>query len=185
MRILSNGETDLNGEKMCRRALLMGRFQPFHKGHLYMVKRILENFDEVVIGLGSAQYSSTNSNPFTSEERKEMIERVMRKEGIEGYVIVAIEDLHDDERWVDHVKSLVPGFVAVFSHDPLTKRLFSEKGYEVEETRLFERELYSGTEVRRRMERGENWTSLVPKEVADFLREIGGEKRIREIAYKS
>jgi nicotinamide-nucleotide adenylyltransferase len=70
----------------------------------------------------------------------------------------------------------------VFTHDPLTRRLFSDKDYEVVEVELHEREQYSGTEVRRRMERGEDWMSLVPKEVAKYLREIKAEERVRLIA---
>ncbi|MEM2571402.1 MAG: adenylyltransferase/cytidyltransferase family protein, partial [Thermoproteota archaeon] len=46
-----------------RRALFIGRFQPFHKGHLYSVKHILKEFDEVVVTIAAAQYSYTIDNP--------------------------------------------------------------------------------------------------------------------------
>lgn len=36
------------------RGLLIGRFQPFHLGHEYLIERIDEAVDEVVVGIGSA-----------------------------------------------------------------------------------------------------------------------------------
>jgi len=176
-----NFEPEVNGP---RTALFIGRFQPFHKGHLYLIKTILENYNEVTIGVGSAQYSNTPENPFTVDERVEMIERALKGAKILGCSIVPIEDIHDDKRWVQHVESLVPRFDAVYTHESLTRRLFSEKGYEVVEARLLERDQYSGTEVRRRMLRGEDWRPLVPKVVAQYIRDIKGEQRVREILVK-
>ncbi|MDP6459455.1 MAG: adenylyltransferase/cytidyltransferase family protein, partial [Candidatus Hydrothermarchaeota archaeon] len=41
------------------RGLLIGRFQPFHKGHVYVVKKVLKGVDELIICIGSAQLSHT------------------------------------------------------------------------------------------------------------------------------
>ena len=82
------------------RAFFIGRFQPFHKGHLAMVKRILQSNDELVIGIGSAQYSHTGENPFTGGERYEMIKRALDAEGIHDYHIVPIPDTHVHSVWV-------------------------------------------------------------------------------------
>ncbi|MEM2975778.1 MAG: adenylyltransferase/cytidyltransferase family protein, partial [Candidatus Bathyarchaeia archaeon] len=48
-----------------KRGLFVGRFQPFHLGHLTAVKNILKSVDELVIIVGSAQYSHRLDNPFT------------------------------------------------------------------------------------------------------------------------
>ena len=40
---------------MVKRGLYVGRFQPFHLGHLGAVKSILEDVEELVIVIGSAQ----------------------------------------------------------------------------------------------------------------------------------
>lgn len=161
-------------------ALLVGRFQPFHKGHLHMVRRILEEFDQIIIGIGSAQCSHTPKNPYTSGERQNMIVRVLEAEGIRSYEIIPIEDVGKHSLWVPFVESILPKFGVVFSNDPLTVRLFSEKGYEARELPLHKREDYSGTEVRRRIAAGEEWEHLVPDAVAEYLREIDGIRRIEE-----
>src|SRR3970040_1541422 len=66
------------------RALWIGRFQPFHLGHLSMAKRILAEVDELVIGIGSAQYSHTPENPFTAGERLTHSGTEVRRRMVEG-----------------------------------------------------------------------------------------------------
>ena len=162
------------------RALFIGRFQPFHKGHLAMARRILAKHDELIIGIGSAQYSHTGENPFTAAERFEMIHRALDEEGIRRYHIIPIPDTHVHSVWVSHVTSLVPRFDAVYSNSDLVVRLFREHGLKVLSPALVDRERLSGTEVRHRMLKGGDWESLVPSVVAEYIKEIDGVERIRE-----
>ena len=59
-----------------KRGLVLGRFQPFHFGHLELIKEMVKEEIEPLICIGSAQHSHTSENPFTAEERKEMIDIV-------------------------------------------------------------------------------------------------------------
>jgi nicotinamide-nucleotide adenylyltransferase len=162
------------------RALFIGRFQPFHNGHLAMAKRILENHGELIIGIGSAQYSHTGENPFTAAERFELIHRALDREGVHNYHIIPIPDTHVHSVWVGHVLSLVPKFDAVYTNSALVIRLFKERGIKVVSLPMVDREALSGTEVRRRMFSGGDWEALVPPGVAEYIREIDGVQRIKE-----
>jgi len=173
--------TDMEGSSELP-ALFVGRFQPFHKGHLFMIKSILEDFNRLIIGIGSAQYTNTVRNPFSSEERLVMISTALEKEGIDSCDVVLIDDTNDHSIWVESVESVVPRFGVVFSNDPLTVSLFREKGYDVREPPLHKREEYSGTEVRERISTGKEWEELVPEVVAKYISEIGGVQRIAEIS---
>ncbi len=164
------------------RALVIGRFQPFHKGHMEVVKYIISKYEAVIIGIGSAQYSHTLDNPFTAGERHLMISRSLEAEGIHNYYLVPIEDLHRNAIWVAHVEAIAPPFDVVFANNPLTKRLFKEKGYKVEVPPFYDRRKYSGREIRRRIILGKPWEHLVPEPVAETIKEIDGISRLRELA---
>ena len=62
-------------------ALLIGRFQPFHKGHLFLIKKALEKADKIIIGIGSSNMSDEN-NPIDFETRKKIIKAVFYKEKV-------------------------------------------------------------------------------------------------------
>lgn len=164
------------------RAFVVGRFQPFHLGHLKVMEDIAKRYDAIIIGIGSAQYSHSPENPFTAGERHLMISKALEEEGILNYYLVPVVDINRYSLWVSHVESLVPPFDIIVTRNPLTARLFKEKGYKVEEPVLYDRERFSGTEIRRRMLAGENWQELVPTAVVEVIEEIEGEARVRELA---
>jgi len=171
-------------EIVVKRGLFVGRFQPFHKGHLKPLKDILEKLDELVIVVGSTQYSHKIDNPFTAGERITMIRRALEEEGIapSRYWIISVPDVHVHMTWVSHLVGYTPKFTVVYSNEPLTRRLFVEAGYKVEHVPFHKREVYSATEIRKRMLNGQNWEQLVPNSVVQFIKEIGGVERIRDLA---
>jgi len=160
-------------------SLIIGRFQPFHKGHLGVIRKISEASDNMIIGIGSAQYSHTVNNPFTAGERYLMISDTLKDAGIDNAYIVPMEDLNRYSVWVSHIVSMAPPFSVVYSNNTLTKRLFLEAGYALKDPPIYNRSEYSGTEVRRRMLCDEDWRSLVPKAVADVIDSIDGIGRIK------
>ena len=77
----------------------------------------------------------------------------------------------------------MPKFKKIFPNEPLTKRLFMEANYEVNTIPLFERKFYMSTVVREKMVKDDDsWMELVPKSVADFILEIDGVNRLRDLA---
>jgi nicotinamide-nucleotide adenylyltransferase len=168
---------------MVNRGLYVGRFQPFHIGHLDAIKYALNEVDELVIVIGSAQYSHNASDPFTAGERLVMIRQALREARVEyaKLWIVPVPDVHLHMLWVSAVEGYTPKFSVLFSNEPLTKRLFIEAGYEVKPIPLFERKVYVSTVVREKMVKDDSWTDLVPKSVADFILEIDGVNRLRDL----
>lgn len=162
-------------------SLVVGRFQPLHNGHMDVIRKCAMESDHLVIGIGSAQYSHDPSDPFTAGERYLMIQNSLTDEGIYNYSIVPMEDLNRFSVWVSHVVSMSPPFRRVYTNNPLTKRLFLEAGYEVRNSPLYNREVYSGTEIRRRIVAGEEWRSLVPKAVSEVMDDIDGVGRLVDI----
>ena len=161
------------------RALLIGRFQPLHLGHMEIIRRAVKKY-ELIIGIGSAQKSHTVENPFTAGERYEMIQRALKDEDMEA-MIIPIPDVDYNSVWASHIISLCPPFDVVLSNNPLTIELFSPLK-KVVGTELFSREEYAGRRIRQRMIDGREWKDLVPKAVADYIDEIKGVDRLRYLA---
>jgi nicotinamide-nucleotide adenylyltransferase len=168
---------------MHNRGLYVGRFQPFHLGHLSAIKEVLEEVEELVIVIGSAQYSHNFNNPFTAGERLVMVRTALEECGVDSkrVWIVPVPDVHLHMMWVSSVEGYTPHFDIVYSNEPLTCRLFMESGYKVKPIRFFERKEYSSTEIREKMVKGQNWKKLVPKSVATFIEKIDGLNRLKDL----
>jgi len=168
---------------LVERGLFIGRFQPFHYGHLYALKWILEREEEVVVAVGSAQYSHSFRNPFTLGERIEMIAAALREHSIWGRVLVSgvpdTDGVHS--LWVRLVTSYCPRFTRVYTNDALTRLLFEEEGYEVHPIPFFERERLEGTRIRIAMAEGREWRDCVPSSVARVIEEVRGVERVAQL----
>ena len=163
--------------------IFVGRFQPFHIGHLLAVKHIIKQVDVLTIVVGSAQISHQRNNPFTARERINMIKAGLDEEGIDckSWLVIPAFDSTSHSLWVTQLNSLVPQYECAFSNDPLTIRLLKESGIEVKEVSLINRGMYSATEVRLRIAEGDNWNELVQSSVAEVIKNVDGVERIKQI----
>jgi len=163
------------------RGLLIGRFQPFHHGHLSVLREIRTNRpnEELLLAIGSAQDSYTWRNPFTAGERMEMIGRALREAELTGVVPVPIPDIDRHAVWVRYVESFLPHFERVYTNNPLTRLLFEQARYTVESPRLVDRALFEGETIRGLMAAGGEWKSHVPGAVVRFLEEIDAAQRLK------
>lgn len=58
---------------MTKTSVFLGRFQPFHIGHYSIVEKILTEYERLMLVIGSAEKSGTDENPWTLQEREEII----------------------------------------------------------------------------------------------------------------
>lgn len=164
-------------------ALFIGRFQPFHKGHLKVIKYLSDKYDEIIIGIGSSQYSNTFDNLFSSEERILMIKESLKQENISNYKIILIPDIHNPPKWVDHVLSINSDFDVVISNNEFTQKLFLEKGFKIKQTPLFNKKEYSGRLIRNKILNNNVWENLVPKPCIKIIK--NSDKEIKKLNFKN
>lgn len=167
-----------------RRGVFVGRFQPFHLGHGEAIRGIMEEVDELIIVIGSSQKSHDLENPFTTGERIAMIRAALDEMKIKPskYYLIPVPDSTMHSLWVSKVVAHCPPFDIVYSNEPLTRRLFKEAGKIVKSIPMFHREVYSATEIRKRILTDEDWRSLLPKSVVRVIEEINGVERLKELA---
>lgn len=165
-----------------KRALFIGRFQPFHHGHYDALKKLLKKYGEVVVVIGSSEASFSNENPFTAGERIEMIRAAFAKGELSRLVLVPVPDINNNTVWVDHVLMHTPAVHEVYSNNQLVKMLFSKHGILVKSTDFFDRGTKEGTYLRKLMVEGDQaWRKHVPRKTVEYLDAIEAEKRIRKI----
>ncbi|HKU48511.1 MAG TPA: nicotinamide-nucleotide adenylyltransferase [Nitrososphaera sp.] len=166
--------------------LFIGRFQPFHKGHLATVKFALGMVGRLVIVVGSAQKSHELRNPFTAGERISMIKESLdadRDIDLRKVLIVPVPDVDVHSLWTRQVDMLVPYYDLVIANDPFTLMLFRERGTKVIEAPLQRRNELAATHIREMMIKGDSgWTKLVPPEIPGIIEKIDGVKRVKAIA---
>jgi nicotinamide-nucleotide adenylyltransferase len=163
------------------RGILIGRFQPFHEGHMRVVEDIIDEVDELVLGIGSADASHEQRNPFTAGERIMMIQNTLDSFETTTYA-VPLEDLDRNAVWVSHVQSMSPWFDVAYSNNSLVIRLFREAGIEVRQTEMFDRDNLKGSEIRELMARNGDWEQFVPDAVVEVVEEVEGIRRIQAVS---
>ena len=163
-------------------ALFLGRFQPLHHGHIYMLNKILKTYNIIKIGVGSSQVSKSKINPFTYEERVNFITLALNKRGIpsQRFRVYPIPDIFNANKWVNHVISIVGSFDTIFSNSDWVRQLFQNEGYNVGEKIGIFKKKYNASNVRKLISKdNKNWTTLVPKEIVNLIRDYDGIERIR------
>lgn len=163
------------------RGLVIGRFQPLHRGHQALIKAAIEDCVNVVVGIGSTNARQDGRNPFSYEERAEMVRAVFG----EQVEVVSLPDIHDPPRWVRHVLAITGPVDKVYgNHDP-DLDLFEEEGIAVVRPGLVERERLEGRTLRLKIAEGDpDWRRDVPAPVVHVLERLGADRRLRLLEAK-
>ena len=162
--------------------ILIGRFQPLHKGHVNAIEFARDNSERLFVIVGSAEKSNQERNPFSFEERKRMIGLALKGKKLQDNIsIVPINDARNHTEWIKSIKNTIGEYNLIFTNDELTEKLFKEDGAEVLNVPLQDRNELSATEVRKRLELDKEWESLVTPEIAQYLKEINAVERMKSI----
>lgn len=167
------------------RGLMMGRFQPFHLGHLELAKQILSECDELIIAITSSQFNYLEKDPFTAGERIEMIHNSIKESGIDlsRCFIVAIENQFNIATWPSYLKASLPQFDKVYSGNDYVKMLLGDFGIETVSPTFLDRTQYNATRIRSMIVSGDDWEHLVPKSVFSIINTINGKNRLGVISH--
>ncbi|MEJ2407228.1 MAG: bifunctional nicotinamide-nucleotide adenylyltransferase/Nudix hydroxylase [Candidatus Thiodiazotropha sp.] len=92
--------------------VFIGRFQPFHIGHLSVIQEGLRDAERVIVLIGSAHRPRNSRDPWTVDERSEMVRSAVGESDAERVIIAPLIDvLYNDELWVRNVQATVQGLV--------------------------------------------------------------------------
>jgi len=161
--------------------LLIGRFQPFHLGHLEALQFALSKVDKLWVGLGSSNIPVEKNNPFTAEQRKEMILSSIDDSMKERISIYFIPDVDNHMKWIEKIDTIVPKFDIIFSNDELTNHLYSKRNIQVLPIPFLNRESLSGTNIRDLIISDQKWDDLVPNGTKNFLKNTSAKEHLKNL----
>jgi len=162
----------------------MGRFQPFHLGHLDLAKQILDECDEIIIAITSSQFNYLEKDPFTAGERMEMIHNSLKDSSLDltRCFVVSLENQFNIATWASYLKSALPHFEKVYSGNDYVSMLLSDSGITVVKPTFLDRNQYNATKIRSMIVSDENWKDLVPNAVYELLIKIHAKNRLEVIS---
>ncbi len=163
---------------------MMGRFQPFHLGHLELAKQILSECDELIIAVTSSQFNYLEKDPFTAGERIEMIHKSLVEKGMDmkNCYVTGIENQFNIATWAAYLVSSLPKFDKVYSGNEYVKMLLEDSKIQVVSPKFFDRTTYNATSIRKLIIKNENWQKLVPAAVTTIISRINGVNRLQTIS---
>ncbi len=162
----------------------MGRFQPFHLGHLDLAKQILDECDELIIAITSSQFNYLEKDPFTAGERIDMIHNSLKESSLDltRCFVVSIENQFNVATWASYLKSALPRFDKVFSGNDYVSMLLADSEIEVVTPKFLDRTQFNATRIRSMIISDENWKDFVPNAVYDLLTKINAKNRLSVIS---
>lgn len=159
------------GSKRYKIGLIIGRFQPFHKGHLYLVGKALILVDKLIIGIGSTNITNSD-NPLSYQLRKKMLELVFEKEGWQDRLItiVDIPDIPDDNEWLKLTLERTGQFDVSIGNNQWVNGIFEVEGITVTRVPFYKRYILEGEKIRKLIKQGKKWQDRVPRYLVNLIK---------------
>lgn len=94
---------------MSKYGVFIGRFQPFHNGHLAVVNDALSQVDKLIIVIGSANTAKNVKNPWSAKQRQDMIFNCLPAEVRSAKIDFAhVNDYtYNDNMWVSQIQNKI------------------------------------------------------------------------------
>lgn len=158
---------------------ILGRWQPVHLGHQAALQALCERFENVLVGIGSANIHDYR-NPFSLAEVTEMLHLSLA--AYSNYTLVAVPDMRADLEWRRVAIETFADSALLVTANPYVKSLLEDR-FSISPPVDFipqDRKIpVTATMVRRELARSGDWQSLVPDEIAAFILQKGLDRRFR------
>lgn len=157
-------------KKKYKIGIVIGRFQPFHLGHKYLIEKAIKQCDQIIIGIGSSNITD-DKNPFLINKRIKMVEEFVSHEKLEGKIkkIVSIEDDPDDDVWLEKLLKKTGKIDVCIGDNDWVSGIFENAKIPVIRPGHYKRDILEGTKIRKLMNEKKEWEDRVPTYLVQML----------------
>ena len=160
-------------QKKYKIGLVIGRFQPFHKGHEYLINQSLKHCEKIIIGIGSANKKS-KKNPWSAAKRRMMLQEFIAQNKYEDKVIKIINlyDHPDDDIWFQNLYIRTGPFDVTLGNNEWNNGIIERHGIKAVYTGLYKRKILEGIKIRKLMKEKKPWEDRVPQYLIKSIKKI-------------
>ena len=169
---------------LCKTGLFVGRFQPFHLGHLDIVKKILKENERIIIAIGSAEKNYVPENPLTAGERVMIIDETLKAEKIDParYTIIPVRNIDNYALWIDHLNLYVPPYDTIYTGSHIVKACYEATAGRHKLVQIERVRPVSATFIRESMiANTKDWEKFIPARTVELLKKLHLPLRLRQI----
>ena len=94
--------------------VFIGRFQPFHIGHLKVIETALAQAEHVILLVGSSYQARSLRNPWTFAEREQFIQEAFADVGERLIIAPLLDETYNDQAWITRVQQTVQGIACQY-----------------------------------------------------------------------
>lgn len=149
---------------------MVGRYQPFHLGHKFLIEEALKVCEKIILGVGSSNIMD-NHNPYSYEKREKFLEAFIKDSGIENRVvkIIPIEDDPDDDVWLSKLIESTGKFDVSIGDNEWVNGIFEKAKIPVVRTGLYRREILEGTKIRTLLDKKVEVLDRIPPYIKQLI----------------
>lgn len=151
--------------------LVIGRFQPFHLGHKYLLEKSLELCEQIIVVVAGANLSGKN-NPYDSYERKEFVEDYIKEEKLESRVkkVFVLNNHPDDDVWFENLLKKSGPFDVTIGNNPWNNGIIERHGIPAVMVGFYKRRTLEGLKIRSLIIKKKKWEDRVPSYLVERLK---------------
>ena len=144
--------------------IVIGRFQPFHLGHKYIIEKAIDNVDRLILGIGAADVRDVD-NPYDVKKRVEFLNKFVKEEKLEKKIsrIVPLNNHPDDAIWLKNLLKKTGKIDVVIGNNEWVNGIFENAKIPALRIGHYKRNILEGTKIRKLMRENKKWETRVPK----------------------
>lgn len=150
--------------------LVIGRFQPFHLGHKYLIEQALNFSEKLIIGIGSSNISD-DRNPYPFGLRKKILTEFIKQENLGDRIVsvLSVLDHPDDDVWLNKLLIKTGKVDAVIGDNEWVNGIFENIQTPVVRIGFHDRERLEGKVIRKLMHQNKEWKDRTPEYLVSLL----------------